>query len=108
MDRSRRGGAQDPESSRRGKELVTAFIGQVLEGAIRLGRDAVAMINARIAQIDCLVSIQLNEVLHHPNFQTLESSWRGLFYLMDRTDSYPGIKIRVLNVSKREPAHDFD
>ncbi len=102
------GFAQNPESSRRGKELVTEFIEQVLEGFITLGRDAVTMIDVRIAQIDHLVSIQLNEILHHESFQTLESGWRGLFYLIDRTDFYPGIKLRVLNVSKRELLSDFN
>ena len=43
-----------------------------------LSRDSEAMINARIAQIDHLLSIQLNEVLHNPAFQKLEASWRGL------------------------------
>jgi type VI secretion system protein ImpC len=43
-----------------------------------ISRDTEAMINARIAQIDHLSSIQLNEIMHHPSFQKLEGSWRGL------------------------------
>ena len=64
--------ARDPAAKERGKNLVKEFVAQVLEGAMTISKDAEAMINARIAQIDHLVSIQLNEVLHHPAFQKLE------------------------------------
>ncbi|MGB9605219.1 MAG: type VI secretion system contractile sheath large subunit, partial [Bryobacteraceae bacterium] len=72
-----------------------------------VSRDAEAMINARIAQIDHLISIQLNEILHHPSFQQLEATWRGLKYLLDHTEVSPMLKIRVLNVSKRELLRDL-
>jgi type VI secretion system protein ImpC len=65
------------------------------------------MINARIAQIDRLVSLQLNEVLHHPDFQKLEGSWRGLRYLMDKSETSDKLKIRVLNVSKKDLLRDL-
>src|SRR5579872_2742607 len=70
--------ARDPEMKGRGKDLVTEFVAQFLEGNMGLSRDSEAMINARIAQIDHLISIQLNEVMHNPQFQKLEASWRGL------------------------------
>ena len=70
--------ARDSAARERGKNLVKEFVSQVLEGAMTVSKDAEAMINARIAQIDHLVSIQLNEVLHHPDFQKLEGTWRGL------------------------------
>ena len=69
----------------RGKDLVKEFVVQVLQGEMAVSRDAEAMINARIAQIDHLLSIQLNEVLHHPQFQKLEGTWRGLKYLLDNS-----------------------
>ena len=75
--------ARDPSARERGKDLVKEFISQVLEGEMTVSKDAEAMINARIAQIDHLLSIQLNEVLHHPDFQKLEASWRGLKYLLE-------------------------
>jgi type VI secretion system protein ImpC len=43
------------------------------------------MINDRISQIDQLISAQLNEVLHHTDFQKLEASWRGLHMLVQTT-----------------------
>jgi type VI secretion system protein ImpC len=48
-----------------------------MEGTMTISKDTEAMINARIAQIDKLISDQLNEVMHHEDFQKLEGSWRG-------------------------------
>jgi type VI secretion system protein ImpC len=99
--------ARDPAAKERGKNLVKEFVAQVLEGAMTVSKDAEAMITARIAQIDHLVSIQLNEVLHHPEFQKLEASWRGLKYLMDQSETSDKLKIRVLNVTKKELLRDL-
>jgi len=79
----------------------------VLQGEMTVSRDTEAMINARIAQIDHLLSIQLNEVMHHPSFQKLEGSWRGLRYLMDQSETSVMLKIRVLNVNKKELLRDL-
>jgi type VI secretion system protein ImpC len=99
--------ARDPAARERGKNLVKEFVAQVLEGAMTVSKDAEAMITARIAQIDHLVSIQLNEVLHHAEFQKLEASWRGLKYLMDQSETGEKLKIRVLNVTKKELLRDL-
>ena len=99
--------ARDPAAKERGKNLVKEFVTQVLEGAMTVSKDAEAMISARIAQIDHLVSIQLNEVLHNAAFQKLEGSWRGLKYLMDRTETSDKLKIKVFNVSKKELLRDL-
>ena len=99
--------ARDPASRERGKNLVKDFVAQVLEGAMTVSRDAEAMITARIAQIDHLVSIQLNEILHSETFQKLEGSWRGLKYLMDQSETSSMLKIKVLNVGKKELLRDL-
>src|ERR1700733_241777 len=65
----------EPAAKQRGKDLVKEFVAQFLEGSMTIARDAEMMINSRIAQIDHLVSIQLNEILHQPAFQKLEASW---------------------------------
>lgn len=98
---------RDASTRQRNKDIVKEFIGQFLEGSMTVSRDTEAMINARIAQIDHLVSIQLNEVLHHPDFQKLEASWRGLKMLMDRSETSTQLKIKVLNVNKRELLRDL-
>jgi type VI secretion system protein ImpC len=86
---------------------VKEFVTQVLEGSMTISKDAEAMINARIAQIDHLVSIQLNEVLHHQAFQKLEGSWRGLKYVMDQSETSDKLKIKILNVTKKELLRDL-
>ncbi len=98
---------RDASTRQRNKDIVKEFIGQFLEGSMTVSRDTEAMINAPIAQIDHLVSIQLNEVLHHPDFQKLEASWRGLKMLMDRSETSTQLKIKVLNVNKRELLRDL-
>jgi type VI secretion system protein ImpC len=91
----------------RGRNMIKEFVSQFLEGEMTVSRDAEAMINARIAQIDHLISLQLNEVLHHPTFQKLESSWRGIKYLIDQSECSSQLKIRVLNVSKKDLLRDL-
>jgi type VI secretion system protein ImpC len=98
----------EPASRQRGKELIKEFIAQVITKDITVAKDAEMMINARIAQIDHLLSLQLNEILHHEQFQKLEGSWRGLKYLMDNSETGVGLKIRVLNASKKELLRDIE
>jgi type VI secretion system protein ImpC len=62
----------------RGRSLIRKFVSEVLEGAIVVRPDTESMLNARIAEIDRLLSLQLAEVMHHPDLQKLEGTWRGL------------------------------
>ncbi len=98
---------REPAAKQRGKDLIKEFLSQVLQGQVTVSEDTEAMINARIAQIDHLVSQQLNEILHHPEFQKLEGTWRGLRYLLDNSETGTMLKIRVLNVSKQELLKDL-
>jgi type VI secretion system protein ImpC len=97
----------EPAARERGKGLVKSFVEEVLKGEIRIAADTEAMINARIAQLDHLVSIQLNEIMHHADFQQLEASWRGLKYLLSQSETGAMLKIKVLNVSKKELLRDL-
>ncbi len=98
---------REPAARERGKDLVKRFVSQILEGAIKVSADTEAMINARIAQIDHLISIQLNEIMHHPDLQQLEASWRGLKYLLSQTETSAMLKIKVLNCSKKDLLRDL-
>jgi type VI secretion system protein ImpC len=100
VDQGRLG--RDAAGKARGKDMVKQFISEVLAGSITMARDTEAMLNARIAQIDQLVSLQLNEVLHHPDFQKLEGTWRGLRYLLTQSETGEMLKVKVLNISKKE------
>src|ERR1700753_2546775 len=98
---------RDAQSLERGKDLVKECVNQVLDGSMTLSKDAEVTITARLAQIDRLISLQLNEVMHHPSFQKLESTWRGIKYLMDQSETNDGLKLKVLNVSKKELLKDL-
>jgi type VI secretion system protein ImpC len=97
----------DIQTRERGKNLVKEFIAQILEGEMTVSPDTESMINARIGQIDHLISLQLNEIMHAPEFQKLEGSWRGLKYLLSNSETSTQLKIRVLNVSKKELLRDL-
>jgi len=99
--------ARGAENLDKGKNLVKDFVEQVLKGSMVVSKDAEAMITARIAEIDRMVSIQLNEVLHHAAFQKLEGTWRGLRYLMDQSETSDKLKIRILNAGKTELLRDL-
>jgi type VI secretion system protein ImpC len=98
---------KDDAARDRGRDMVKQYVKEVLQGTITIGRDTDAMINARIAQIDHLLSIQLNEVMHAPEFQKLEGSWRGLKYLISQSETSDKLKIKVLNVNKKELLRDL-
>lgn len=97
----------DTPARERGKNLVKEFVAQFLDGHMNVARDVETMINQRIAQIDHLLSIQLNEILHHPEFQKLEGSWRGLRHMVFSSNVGAGLKIRVMNVTKKELLRDM-
>jgi type VI secretion system protein ImpC len=99
--------SKDAVSQERGRDMIKEFVAQVLEGHMTVSKDAEATIQVRMAQIDQLISLQLNEVLHHPAFQKLEATWRGIRYLMDQSETNSNLKIKVLNVSKRELLKDL-
>jgi type VI secretion system protein ImpC len=98
---------RDAESTVAGKNLIRDFVDQILKKEMTVSSDAEAMITARIAEIDRLVSLQLNEVLHNASFQKLEGTWRGLKYLLDQSETSDKLKIRVLNATKTELLRDL-
>ncbi len=97
----------DSAARERGRDMVKEFVSQVLEGHMTLTRDAEATIGARIAEIDRLISLQLSEVMHHPSFQKLESTWRGIWHLVQNSNTNEMLKIKLLNVSKKDLLKDL-
>ncbi len=97
----------DTIAQERGKDMVKEFINQVLEGHMTLTRDAEATLGARIAEIDRLVSLQLNEVMHNPAFQKLEATWRGIHHLVTESQTSDMLKIKLLNVGKKDLLRDL-
>jgi type VI secretion system protein ImpC len=94
-----------PQSERAREEVeaaVRTLAQQALEKTTLIGTDVVESINAMIAEIDKKLSAQINAIAHHPSFQALESAWRGLHYLVNSTETDEMLKIRVMNISKKE------
>lgn len=81
---------------------VKTLAEQALESTSLVSDDAIANIKSLIAELDQRMTEQVNLILHHENFQKLESSWRGLHYLVNNTETDEMLKIRVLNISKKD------
>src|SRR5215469_12839055 len=89
------------------RQWVEAFVEQVVTREMVISKDTEAMLNARIAAIDQALSLQLNEIMHAEAFQNLEASWRGLKYFVFQTETSPMLKIKVMNISKRDLLRDL-
>ncbi len=91
--------------ARKGAE---AFIAEMLKPTHAKEKADKNAIDLMIAEIDRKLSTQLDEILHHPDFLKLESSWRGLKLLVDRTNFRENARIEILNCSKAALQSDFE
>lgn len=87
---------------------VAAFIAELMQPARKDEKINNAVIDQMLAAIDQKMSAQLDTILHDESFQKLESAWRGLKFVVDRTDFRQNIRIEVLNASKDELLADFE
>jgi type VI secretion system protein ImpC len=90
------------------KRTMQEFVSKLMEPGAVVSKDVEKTINFWIAEIDKKISAQLNEIMHNEEFQKLEGSWRGLFYLVDKTETSTSLKIRVLNASKKDLLKDLE
>ena len=84
------------------ENAVKTLAEQALANTALISDDALRSIQSIIAEIDKKLTQQVNEILHHPDFQHLESAWRGLHYLVNNTETDEMLKIRVMNISKKD------
>ncbi len=82
------------------EQAVLTLAQQALSQTNLIGSDVIMSIEAMIAELDKRLSKQVNAILHHEDFQKLESAWRGLHYLVNNTETDEMLKIRVMNISK--------
>lgn len=87
---------------------LSALLPRIRQRAVEHATDAEAMLSACIADIDALLCTQVNEIIHAPEFQQLEASWRGLSFLVSETDVSPMLKVRVLHASKDDLRKDLE
>jgi len=90
------------------KRTLGEFVSKLMEPGAVVSKDVEKTINYWIAEIDKKISDQLNEIMHTEEFQKLEASWRGLFYLVDKSETGTQLKIRVMNASKRDLLKDLE
>jgi len=91
----------------RAQDLVKNLVEQALSGTVAFDRNLTRTFDQAIAAIDRKLSTQLNAIMHDPRFAKLEGSWRGLHYLVQNSETGTSLKIRVLNLTKRELARDL-
>jgi type VI secretion system protein ImpC len=84
------------------EEAVKTLAQQALSDASTIGEDVYTTIDAMRAAIDRKLTEQVTAILHHPDFQALESAWRGLNYLVMNSQTGKDLKIRVMNAGKDE------
>jgi type VI secretion system protein ImpC len=100
---------RDPgqEARVRARGLIEEFVDRVLDQTSTTSLDVTQRIVDCIADLDDLISAQLNEVMHHEDCQRIEAAWRGLHELVMNTETGSRLKLRLLNVSKAELAKDL-
>lgn len=82
------------------EQAVRTLAEQALAQTPLIGTDVIKAIEAIMAKIDQKLTEQINLVMHHPDFQALEGSWRGLHFLINNTETDEMLKIRFMNISK--------
>jgi type VI secretion system protein ImpC len=90
------------------EELLRTLTSEAMKGTVKWDKNLSVTINAAIKAIDEAMSKQLAAVMHNEKFQKLEGSWRGLNYLVSNTETSAQLKIRMLNISKKELGKDLE
>src|SRR5271167_915858 len=94
-----------PRTERAATELdnaINTLVEQALADGNLIKSDVLDTIEGMIAQLDKRLSAQMNDIMHAPEFQQMESAWRGLKYLVFQSETDAMLKLRVINVSKSE------
>jgi type VI secretion system protein ImpC len=94
--------ARTPEHKGAVEQAVRTLAAQALEHTKLISDNVVQSIEGLIAEIDRKLSEQINLVIHHPDFLKLEGAWRGLYFLVNNTETDEMLKIRVMNISKSD------
>jgi len=93
-----------PQARPQPEQVVPALGALAARLGVTMGDNPRHAIEAMIAEIDRAMSEVLNLILHHPDFQQLEAAWRGVFLIVNGVDAEPSLKVRTLDISKRELA----
>jgi type VI secretion system protein ImpC len=101
-------GATKQTERSRAEDLIRTLTEEALKGTVRYSKNVAQTLKQGMQAIDAALSKQLAGILHHPDLQKLEGSWRGLHHLVMNSETSARLRIKVLNVSKRELFKDMD
>ncbi|MEZ0470336.1 type VI secretion system contractile sheath large subunit [Luteimonas salinilitoris] len=99
--------AKSGAEHQRAKDIISELAKEVLDGTVVVSDNLNLTLDARVAELDRIISEQLSAVMHAPEFQKLESSWRGLHYLCQQTSTGPMMKVKVMNAPQKDLVRDF-
>ncbi len=100
--------ARDESQVDPAQDIIGEFVNQILDETIVVKEDTLVSIMDRIAQIDELLTNQLNEIMHDDAFQELEATWRGINYLVMNSETGTMLKLKVMNITKGELLSDLE
>ena len=101
-------GATKQTERSQAEELIRTLTEQAMAGTVTWDKNLTKTFNAAIAALDAKMSEQLAAIMHTPEFGKLEGTWRGLHHLVMNTETGASLKIRMLNIGKRELFKDLD
>ena len=90
------------------EELLKALTAEAMRGTVKWDKNLTVTINSAIAAIDKAMSTQLSAIMRHEKLQKLEGSWRGLHHLVMNSETSTQLKIRMMNISKKELSRDLE
>ncbi|NZA28132.1 type VI secretion system contractile sheath large subunit [Luteimonas sp. SJ-92] len=99
--------AKSDAEHKRARDIISELAREVLDGTVVVSENLNLTLDARVAELDRIISEQLSAIMHAPEFQQLESSWRGLHYLCQQTSTGPMMKVKVMNAPKKDLVRDF-
>ena len=99
--------ARSEAEHHRARDIISELAREVLQGTVVVSENLGLTLDARVAELDRMISDQLTEVMHAPSFKQLESTWRGLHYLCGQTSTGAQLKIKVFNAPKKDVVKDF-
>ncbi len=98
----------DSDANERISAALSVFVESVAASSQSIDRIDKAMLDHHISEIDRKLSLQIDEIMHHANFQKMEAAWRSLKFLVDRIDFKKNAKLDILDASKEDLAEDFE
>ena len=99
--------AKSTSEHERARDIISELVDQVMDGTVVMSDNLSATLDARVAELDRMISTQLSAIMHAPEFQKLERSWTGLQYLVRNSSTGVNQQIRMMNTTKKELVKNF-